>query len=284
VSDWRSYDSVAEDYEPARGRTLTDPEARELVEMAAPPSGGRVLDVGTGTGVALEFAQDAVGSTGVAVGVDVSLGMLRQAQKLRPGVRIAASDALDLPFRNEAFDAVISNFVIFHFHDHRTALFDMIRVLKMGGRVALSAWALGEDDEFTRAWGELLDEAVGQEMVADAYQQVMPGRALFADKAKFEATLRDAGLHPVTVERHEYKLEMTREDYLRGKAASVGGRFARDMLGANDWQRFMERAHAVFAERFPERINDFRDVNLAVGTKASDGLQQEDSQGLAHRT
>jgi hypothetical protein len=40
----------------------------------------------------------------------------------------------------------------------------------------------------------------------------------------------------------------------------------------------------VFAERFPERLTDFRDVLLALGTKATDGLQQEDSQGLAHRT
>ena len=66
---------------------------------------------------------------------------------------------------------------------------------------------------------------------------------------------------------------------LLSKASSVSGRFTRDMLGPEGWDRFMERARAVFAERFPERINDFRDVNLAVGTKASDGLAQQDVQG-----
>src|SRR5256714_1896136 len=141
--------------------------------MADPPAGGRVLDVGTGTGIALEFAQDAVGEEGLAVGVDLSVKMLRQAGRLRPPLRVAAADAVDLPFRNEQFDAVVSNFVIFHFPDYRTALFDMVRVLKTGGRIAMSAWALG-NDEFAKTWSELTDEFVGKDLIDDAYRQVMP--------------------------------------------------------------------------------------------------------------
>ena len=112
----------------------------------------------------------------------------------------------------------------------------------------------------------------------------MPHRGRFSDKHKLEETLRDAGLHPVRVEAREYKLGLSREDYLQGRAGSVSGRFIKDMLGDDGWRSFLDRARAVFEERFPERLTDFRDVLLAVGTKARDGLQQEDSQGRAHRT
>src|SRR5205807_1146554 len=98
LSDWRSYDSVAEIYEPHRGSAVTDPEARDLVALSDPPAGGRVLDVGTGTGIALELARAAVGDDGLAVGVDLSVAMLRQARKLRPSLSVAAADAVDLPF------------------------------------------------------------------------------------------------------------------------------------------------------------------------------------------
>src|SRR5205814_10130169 len=134
---------------------------------------------------ALEFAQEAVGGSGVALGIDLYVQMLRQAGRLRPSLRVAAADAVDLPFRNEAFDTVVSNFVIFHFPDYRTALFDMIRVLKTGGRLALTAWAAG-DDEFTKAWRELTDEVVGRDLIEDAYRQVMPWRERFADRKLFE--------------------------------------------------------------------------------------------------
>ena len=107
----------------------------------------------------------------------------------------------------------------------------------------------------------------------------MPWRERFSDRGELEQALRDAGLHPVRVEPREYRLQLSRDDYLMSRAGSVGGRFVRDMLGGDGRELFMERASSVFAERFPSQINDFRDVLLAVGTKASDGLQQQDAQG-----
>jgi hypothetical protein len=121
-------------------------------------------------------------------------------------------------------------------------------------------------------------------VLQSAYAEVMPHRARFSDKHRLEETLRDAGLHPVRVDPREYKLGLSREDYLQGRAGSVAGRFIRDMLGDDGWAGFYERVRATFAERFPERLTDFRDVLLAVGTKALDGLQQQDVQGRARET
>ena len=265
------------------GTPQTRDAARDLVELAAPPPGGRLLDVGTGTGIVLEHAAGLLGPDGLAVGTDLSVQMVLAGHTARPTVRLAAADAVDLPFRGETFDVVTANFVIFHFPHPDTALFDMIRVLKTGGRLAVTTWG-PNDDEFTKAWNELAFEMVGQEIIQSAYDEVMPHRARFADKHKLEEALRDAGLHPVRVEPREYKLGLSREDYLEGRAGSVSGRFIKDMLGDEGWASFYERVRAVFEERFPELLTDFRDVLVAVGTKASDGLHQEDSQGLAHRT
>jgi trans-aconitate methyltransferase len=143
----------------------------------------------------------------------------------------------------------------------------MIRVLRRGGRLALSAWGAHNEDEFSKAWRELTEGALGQEMLDDVAKQAAPGRARFSDGNLFEETLRDAGLHPVRIEVREYHVQQQRDDWLVAEAVTSTGRFLRQMLGEEGWTNFMARARAVFAERFPEQLNDFRDVNLAVGTK-----------------
>src|SRR5207249_3743942 len=135
MDDWRSYDDVAEIYERVNASHMAEP-ARDLVAMAGAPPGGRVLDVGTGTGVAAAAAAATLGSEGLAVGVDMSLGMLLQGARARPEIHLAAASAIDLPFRDGTFDAVTANFVVSHFTKYETALFDMIRVLRPGGRLA----------------------------------------------------------------------------------------------------------------------------------------------------
>jgi hypothetical protein len=75
------------------------------------------------------------------------------------------------------------------------------------------------------------------------------------------------GLHPVRVERREYRFQLSLEDYVTGREIAASGRFVRDMLGPEGWDSFRERARARFRERFPDPLIDFRDVLLAVGTK-----------------
>ena len=110
-----------------------------------------MLDVGTGTGVAAQAAADAGAR---AVGIDPSAGMLEVGRRERPSIAFVAADTIDLPFRDDAFDAVTGNFVLSHFRRSETALFDMMRVLKPGGRVALTSWSDVKDD-LQATWGEM---------------------------------------------------------------------------------------------------------------------------------
>ncbi|MGH2724113.1 MAG: class I SAM-dependent methyltransferase [Actinomycetota bacterium] len=261
--DWRGYDGVAEAYTRTR-EPLHEAPARDLVAAVDPPPGGRMLDVGTGPGVAARAGAEVVGAGGLVIGVDRSVEMLRRARA--GGVRAAAADAIDLPFRDATFDAVTGSFVILLFTNYRTAVFDMLRVLRPGGRLGVSTWGASED-EFRRTWREVAESFVGRDLLRDAQRRAAPWEERFADPARLEEALRDAGLRPVRVERREYRFTHTIEEYLVGRDVSVHGRFVQHMLGESLWPRFRTQVEERFRERFAEPIGDTAEVILGVGTK-----------------
>ena len=261
MADWRGYDRIAEEYERVHAPRMALP-AHDLVTLAGVDAGSRVLDVGTGTGVAARAASKA--GARLVVGVDVSPAMLRVAMKRGSGPLYAAAAAIDLPFRDSTFDRLVGNFVLSHFIRYETALYDMLRVLRPGGRIAVSSWAYGED-AFSEAWQEVALSFASKEIIADARHRAMPWDEFFANPAHLKDALHDAGLRSIRVEKREYRFDITAEDYLAGREIASTGRFLREMLGEQIWETFRERTQAVFAERFPARFNDFRDVVLAVG-------------------
>jgi ubiquinone/menaquinone biosynthesis C-methylase UbiE len=207
-----------------------------------------------------------VSETGArVVGVDPSMAMLAEADDTALAPRVAAQ-AIDLPFRDGAFEAVTGNFVLAHFGRVETALFDVIRVVRPGGRLAFSAWA-DRADAFQEAWHELIESVVPKELVEPSIDKVIPNHDRFTDRAALEMTLHDAGLKHVRSEPRTYAWTYGRDEYLEGVQVFALGRFARGMLGEAGWDAFMARARKEFADRFPDPLTDHRDVLLAVGTK-----------------
>jgi phosphatidylethanolamine/phosphatidyl-N-methylethanolamine N-methyltransferase len=106
---------------------------------AADKVGGRILDVGVGTGLSLsDYAR-----TTRLCGVDLSEPMLRKAQervrtlKLTNVETLAVMDAKSLAFADGAFDAVVAQYVITTVPDPEGTLDDFVRVLKSGGELIL---------------------------------------------------------------------------------------------------------------------------------------------------
>ena len=69
------------------------------------------------------------------------------------------------------------------------------------------------------------------------------------------------------IEKRTYHVETTVQDYLSSREVTAEGRFLRQMLGDEFWGTFQGRVETSFAERFPQRFNDFREAVLIVGHK-----------------
>lgn len=113
---------------------------REALALAPLARGARVLDVGCGTGASLQALTAAVGTEGRAVGLDLSLGMLREARRALGGeAALVAADGCSFggTFR-EDFDAVLYNAVLFLLPDARASLASAHQVLRPGGVVLVA--------------------------------------------------------------------------------------------------------------------------------------------------
>lgn len=112
---------------------------RKATIAVADAIGGRVLDVGVGTGLSLS---DYSRSTKLC-GVDISEPMLRKAQervrtlKLDNVETLSVMDAKHLAFADGTFDAVVAQYVITAVPDPEGTLDDFVRVLKKGGELVL---------------------------------------------------------------------------------------------------------------------------------------------------
>ncbi len=111
---------------------------KQVIDLAALPRGGWLLDLGAGTGdltrLALERSQDAH-----AVAADFTLEMMQVGKKRlsdepEGDLTWLGADAVQLPFEDNIFDAVISGFLLRNVANLPQALSEQLRVLKPSGR------------------------------------------------------------------------------------------------------------------------------------------------------
>ena len=112
--------------------------AARLVDLAAPQKNEHVLDVGTGTGLVAHLVAPRV-NPGAVLGIDLSDKMLAIARtKKDKNVQFVGMAAEHLVFRPETFDLVTMGEALTYFADPNTALEEAHRVLRKGGRLAVS--------------------------------------------------------------------------------------------------------------------------------------------------
>lgn len=133
-----AYDRWAPVYDMVFGRVFTTGR-RESIE-AAERVGGRVLEVGVGTGISLpQYSREVR-----LVGVDIAEAMLRKAceRVRRLGLdnveKIAVMDAEALDFPDNAFDVVVAQYVVTAVPDPEAALNEFARVVRPGGEIVIT--------------------------------------------------------------------------------------------------------------------------------------------------
>ncbi len=114
---------------------------KKTIEESGAQQGHHVLDCATGTGdLAIEFKK-AVGSQGYVLGTDFCAPMIQsapsKAKKKGLDVDFEVADAMNLPYKDNRFDIASISFGIRNVDEPVTALKEMARVVKPGGRVVV---------------------------------------------------------------------------------------------------------------------------------------------------
>jgi ubiquinone/menaquinone biosynthesis C-methylase UbiE len=132
----KHYDEVADrydhHYDRSRGRSYHTHLSHHVMEFL--PKKGLLLDIGCGTGL---FIEKYVSEAGTAIGLDISRGMIRQAQRRCCSSDFVVGSAETIPFCNCSFDAAASLLTFSYIKDPQAMLDEVFRVLKPGGTISI---------------------------------------------------------------------------------------------------------------------------------------------------
>jgi SAM-dependent methyltransferase len=179
-----------------------------LLDAAAVGAGTRVLDVASGPGYVAAGAAERGASV---IGADVADAMLALARRLHPELDFRPGDAEALPFSDESFDAVVANFVLLHLGRPERAVAEFARVLRPGGRVALTVWDVPERARFL---GVLVDAVAAAGASPPSDIPIGPPIFRFADDEEFATLLRGQGLGDIHVRTISFSHTETSPDAL----------------------------------------------------------------------
>src|ERR1700675_1893325 len=142
--------SIPELYETYLVPLIFEPYAVDLVNRLASRPLTRVLEIAAGTGVVTRTLASLLPESVSIVATDLNQPMLDLASAVgtkRP-VEWRQADAMQLPFRDETFDAVICQFGVMFFPEKPKAFAEARRVLKPGGVFIFNVWDRIRSDEF----------------------------------------------------------------------------------------------------------------------------------------
>lgn len=142
--------SVPEIYDRYMVPLIFESYADDLARRVSLRQPARVLEIAAGTGVVTRRLAEILPSTSSVVATDLNRPMLDRAAAVgttRP-VEWREADAMQLPFADESFDAVVCQFGVMFFPDKAKAFAEARRVLRPGGCFLFNVWDRIEQNEF----------------------------------------------------------------------------------------------------------------------------------------
>ncbi|MCI0412001.1 methyltransferase domain-containing protein [bacterium] len=169
-----------------------------VVNMAQIQPGQRVLDVACGTGVLAREVASRTGPAGYVAGLDPTPGMLAVAKDLAPAVDWRQGAAESMPFPDQSFEVVVSQFGLMFFMDRPQAIQEMLRVLVPGGRLVVVVWDALDNIPAYAAVVTLLERCAGTR-AADALRAPF----VLGDRQNLAALFKDAGATSLNITTHQ---------------------------------------------------------------------------------
>ncbi|MBI3812789.1 MAG: bifunctional demethylmenaquinone methyltransferase/2-methoxy-6-polyprenyl-1,4-benzoquinol methylase UbiE [Nitrospirae bacterium] len=182
---------------------------RRAVEMSGAAAGDSVLDLCTGTGDLAVLLARQVGSEGRVIGLDLNERMLefgrRKIEKLGlPNITLLTGNAEALQFCDRTFQAATVAFGIRNVTDIRTALREIYRVLKPGGRAVCLEFSRPVNKPLRKLYdlySFTLLPRIGRFISHDqtgVYNYLPASIRAFPDQERFKEFFLEAGFSPVT--------------------------------------------------------------------------------------
>ena len=142
--------SIPELYDTHLVPLIFEPYATDLVDRLVQRRRARVLEIAAGTGVVTRAMASTLPENVSIVATDLNQPMIDHASALgtRRAVEWRQANAMQLPFQNETFDAVVCQFGVMFFPEKSRAYSEVRRVLRSGGVFIFNVWDRLEENEF----------------------------------------------------------------------------------------------------------------------------------------
>jgi SAM-dependent methyltransferase len=177
------------------------------------PRGGRLLDVGCGTGALVHAAREA-GHDAVGVEPDPEMAALASAAL---GADVAVAGLPVLPLADDGFDTVTASFVLNHVDDPRAGARELARVAAPGGTVRATIWGTTPPPQAVM-WSELLDAAGA---IRTPSPRLPAERDFERSPHGLAGILEEAGLAVTFADTHAWRWRVAADDLWAG-LTSVG--------------------------------------------------------------
>jgi SAM-dependent methyltransferase len=198
------------------------------VRFARLQPGEMVVDLGSGAGMDVFLAANAVGASGRVIGVDMTPEMLARAEANAqtgryPQVEFRQGDIENLPIPSETADVILSNCVI-NLAPDKTAVFrEMYRVLRPGGRFAISDIVLRREQPFSQ---KMLKKLAAASPANCGASSALAGASCVAsawEERRYLDALRAAGFHDVNVVSERAAVDQPALDFIKARAVTLVG-------------------------------------------------------------
>ncbi|GAB1691807.1 class I SAM-dependent methyltransferase [Krasilnikovia sp. M28-CT-15] len=190
--------------------------AAALLDSAGVQAGVRLLDVGTGAGTVAALACSRAAQV---VAVDAEPSMLELARQQAPAAEIRHAVLPALPFTDDAFDAAVANFVLNHVGDPAAALAELRRVVRPGGRIAVTIWPYPSPPA-QQLWNTIFD-AAGVERPTDL-PRLAPDKDFPRTPDGLSELLHRTGLTDIRCETITWTHRTDPESWWNGPANGIG--------------------------------------------------------------